>query len=135
MKIVRRKVQTVRDSRGLLSIFEKGASLPFALRRCFVISHVPKGATRAEHEASCDQFIVALAGTCRLTLRDHRTETSKQLRRPAEGVLVAKGTWLRLDRFSTGAIVLVCAAEKYRPRRESRQTKAADARASLRRAR
>ena len=115
MKLARRPVRTVRDRRGLLRVFEKGASLPFALKRCFVISHVPKGKTRAEHEVPCDIFLTALAGTCRLTVRAAQRETSAVLSHRRDGVVVPKGTWLRLERFSSDAVVLVCASQRYRP--------------------
>jgi WxcM-like, C-terminal len=105
----------------MLRIFEKGASLPFSLRRCFVISNVPKTATRAEHEASCEQLIVVLVGACRMTLRDRNKEVTAELSAHCQGALVHKGTWLRLDRFATGTIVLVCASEKYRPRPKVRR--------------
>jgi hypothetical protein len=120
MKLARRAVRTVRDQRGLLRIFEKGASLPFALKRCFVISHVPKDRVRAEHVVPCDIFLTALTGTCRLTLRTARRETATVLSHRRDGVAVPKGTWLRLDRFSTDAIVLVCASQRYRSSRRPR---------------
>jgi hypothetical protein len=69
MKPAQRAVQTVRDQRGVLRIFEKGASLPFALKRCYVISHVPKRAARGEHPAACDLFTTVLTGRCRPTAR------------------------------------------------------------------
>lgn len=98
----------------MLRIFEKGASLPFALKRCFVISHVPEGKAHGEHVVSCDLYLTALTGTCRLTLRNHRQKISAPLSRKTEGALVRKGTWLRLDRFSRGATVLVCASQSFR---------------------
>ena len=95
------------------AIFEKGASLPFALKRCFVISHVPEGKTRGGHMVSCDLFFTVLTGTCRITLRNGRQKISASLSRKTEGLLVHRGTWLRLDRFSRAAIVLVCASQLF----------------------
>jgi hypothetical protein len=115
MKLARRAVRTVRDRRGLLRIFEKGASLPFALKRCYVISHVPKGAARGEHAATCDVLLTILTGRCRLTIRTARRSAGVALSSRSKGVVVPKGTWLRLDRFSSDAVVLVCASQKYRP--------------------
>jgi hypothetical protein len=115
MKLARRVVRTVRDRRGLLRIFEKGATIPFALKRCFVISHVPKGKARAEHVVPCDIFLTALTGACRLTVQTTRREATMALSYRRDGVLVPKGTWLRLDRFSSDAVVLVCASQMHRP--------------------
>lgn len=114
MKLARKLVRTIRDRRGVLRIFEKGALLPFTPKRCFVISHVPKGKARGEHIVSCDLFLTALTGKCRLTVRKARRETSLLLSNRTKGMVVPKGTWLRLDRFSSGAIVLVCASQKFR---------------------
>ena len=72
MKLAKKRVRTIRDRRGMLRIFEKGASLPFALKRCFVISHVPKGKARGEHAVSCSLFLTELTGTCRLTVPQRR---------------------------------------------------------------
>lgn len=121
-------VKTVRDQRGMLRIFERGASLPFALKRCFAISHVPKGKMRGGHMVSCDLFLTALTGSCRVTLRDGRQEKSATLSHKTEGVLVHKGTWVRLDRFSRAAIVLVCASQLFKHTHYSQARSGADAR-------
>ena len=116
-------VRTIRDRRGTLRIFEKDSSIPFSLKRCFVISGVPEGQSRAEHALTCDQFLVMLVGSCRLTFKDGHSSGSMTLSTPAKGVLLRKGVWLRLDRFSTGAHLLVCASQKYRaPRRQKQKT-------------
>lgn len=125
--LARSPVLTVCDQRGMVRIFEKGASLPFALKRCFVISHVPEGKTRGEHMVSCDLFLTALMGTCRITLCNGPHRISATLSRKTEGALVHKGTWLRLDRFSRAAIVLVCASQLFQNTHYS-QLSRADAR-------
>jgi hypothetical protein len=125
MKLAKKRVRTIRDRRGMLRIFEKGAS-PFALKRCFVISHVPKGKARGEHAVSRNLFLTGLTGTCRITVRSAGREASLSLSRRTEGVVVPKGTWLRLDRFSSGAIVLVCASQNFRNTHYLSQQSAAD---------
>jgi hypothetical protein len=114
MKLTRQKVRTIRDRRGVLRIFEKGSSLPFLLKRSFVISDVPKGKARGEHAVSCDLFVTPLAGTCRLTVRERARDVSYSLSRASKGVLVPKGSWVRLDRFSADAVILVCASQTFR---------------------
>ena len=126
MKLAKKRVRTIRDRRGMLRIFEKGTSLPFALKRCFVISHVPKGKARGEHAVSCSLFLTELTGTCRLTVRSAGREASLSLSRRTEGVVVPKGAWLRLDRFSSGTIVLVCASQNFRNTHYLSQQSAAD---------
>lgn len=128
MRLVRSPVRTVRDQRGILRIFEKGTSLPFALKRCYVISHVPAGETRGGHSVSCDLFITPLTGMCRLTQRNDQQEITAPLSRKTKGVLVHKGTWLCLDRFSRGAIVLVCASQLFKHTHYSQLRSRADVR-------
>jgi dTDP-4-dehydrorhamnose 3,5-epimerase-like enzyme len=106
-------VKTFRDRRGTLRVFEEGASLPFALQRCFVFSDVPSGAKRGGHEAPCEYFLTALAGGCRLVIRDHGRQSSIRLGK-RQGVLIPEGVWLSIDRFSEDAIVLVCASRVYK---------------------
>jgi hypothetical protein len=114
MRIMRSPVRMVRNQKGMLRIFEKDTSLPFALKRCYVISHVPNGKQRGGHAVSCDLFFTTLTGTCRLTLRRGRQSTQTYLSNRTERVLVPKGMWLRADRFSRGAILLVCASQLFR---------------------
>ena len=127
-RLARSPVRTVCDQRGMLRIFEKGASLPFALKRCFVISHVREGKTRGGHMVSCDLFLTALTGTCRITLRNGRQKISATLSRKTEGAFVLKGTWLQLDKFSRAAIVLVCASQLFQDTHYSQPRSRADAR-------
>src|SRR5206468_1822476 len=82
----RRAVRTVRDRRGLLRVFEKGASLPFALKRCYVLSQVPKDAARGEHATICDVFLAILTGRCRLTIRTARRSVGISLSSRSKGV-------------------------------------------------
>jgi hypothetical protein len=110
----------------MMRIFEMGASLPFAVKRCFVISHVPKNKTRGEHAIHFDQFVAVLVDTFHLTIRNNQREVSVRLSRRTEGVLVRKGTWLRLDQFTRGTLLLVCASQMYRPNRNARQRSETD---------
>jgi hypothetical protein len=119
-----RRVRMIRDRRGTLRIFEQGSSIPFALKRCFVISDVPKGQKRAGHAVSCDEFMVMLMGSCRLTFVDGRKTSSVKLSSRREGVLVRKGVWLSLDRFSADAHLLVCASGKHHARRPPKKVDA-----------
>lgn len=123
------RIRTVQDKRGKLRIFERGITLPFHLKRCFVISEVPKGNARGEHIVSCDLFISAITGTCRLTLDYKKRTKSISLSHKTSGVFVRKGTWLRLDRFSRTAIVLVCASQLFKSTRYFQLRKRANARA------
>src|SRR5690242_12123334 len=112
-RLQRRSIRTILDRSGKLRVFEKDSSIPFPLRRCFVISNVPNGQTRGGHSVACDEFLVMLTGVCRLRFRSEKQSTRAStmiLSEGRQGVLVQKGTWLRLEQFSDGALLLVCAS-------------------------
>jgi hypothetical protein len=122
MRAERMDVRSFRDERGTLRAFEKGSSLPFSLKRCYVLSDVPRGQVRGGHKVSCDLFFTALSGTCRLNLRQGEELSSVPLSARSKGVFVPKGTWLYVDRFSRGAVLLVCASKLYKDTRYSEKT-------------
>jgi len=71
------------------------------------------GAARGGHATICDVFLTTLTGRCRLTVRTARRSAAMPLSSRSKGVVVPKGTWLRLDRFSPDAVVLVCASQAF----------------------
>jgi len=127
-RLSRVPISTFRDGRGVLRVFEKGASLRFVPRRCYVLSDVPRGRTRGGHKVSCDLFLTALTGACRILFRREGRETAVRLGR-SRGVHVPRGTWVCLDRFSPDAIVLVCASRAYKDTRYSEQLDGTNTRA------
>jgi hypothetical protein len=109
----RRMIKRFTDERGTLRVLEQGDHVPFAIRRVFVISDVPSGQCRAGHRVSCDQLIAPLSGSCRLVVRAAGAEAIEWLEAGDDAVLVPGGAWRLRDRFSPGAILLVCAPMLY----------------------
>ena len=59
------------------------------------------------------QLIVAASGSFRVTLDDGNVKRSFILNRPYQGLFVKPGIWRDLDDFSSGAVCMVLASEKY----------------------
>ena len=102
------------DARGWLSAGEIGAQLPFAPLRYFAISRVPPGATRGAHAHwELDQFVVCLHGSLNVILDDGRGRQTIRLDGPSFGIHVSPLTWVALEDFAEGTVVLVLASAVY----------------------
>jgi hypothetical protein len=101
------------DDRGRLRVFEGEQDLPFPIRRCFVISDVPEGKTRARHVVASEQYLVALAGSCTALTKAGNIEQRYVLQDGNRGLHVPRGTWLLLENFSRGTVIMVLSSENY----------------------
>ncbi|MBO6012659.1 MAG: WxcM-like domain-containing protein [Bacteroidales bacterium] len=103
------------DPRGNLTVAEGTADVPFEIARSYWVYDVPGGESRGGHaHRKCLEFIVAVSGSFYVTLDDGngRVETFS-LNHPWQGLLVETGVWRTLDDFSSGAVCLVLASEKF----------------------
>lgn len=102
------------DARGALTFAQVGDQLPFTPRRYFVVTDVPAGARRGEHaHRECDEFLVCVRGGCTLELDDGRRRDSVRLDEPTRGVYAPARLWLRLSEFTSDAVLLVLASDRY----------------------
>ncbi len=108
-------IREFRDDRGRLRVVEGERDIPFPIRRCFVISEVPQGKTRARHIVASEQYLVALAGSCTALTKAGDIERRFALHNGDRGLHVAQGTWLLLENFSHGAVIMVLSSENYAP--------------------
>jgi UDP-N-acetyl-3-dehydro-alpha-D-glucosamine 3-aminotranferase len=106
------KVPVHTDARGTLVAFDRN-NLPFEPLRTFVITNVPESATRGGHRLSCDEFIWAQTGRCRLIICDGKRKVSMLLDDAQQGVLVPKGFALELTEFAPGTILMCLASRPY----------------------
>ena len=103
------------DRKGNLSVVENNIIIPFEARRCYYLYDIPGGESRGAHAHKClEQLLIAVSGSFSLKLDDGkggiRTFT---LNRPYQGLYIAPGIWRDLYDFSSGAVCLVIASEKY----------------------
>ena len=102
------------DRKGNLSVVENGITLPFDVKRVYYIYDVPGGESRGAHaHKALSQLIVAASGSFCVTLDDGRAKQTFFLNRPYQGLYVKPGIWRDLTDFSSGAVCMVLASEKY----------------------
>ena len=100
--------------RGNLTVVENGVTLPFDVRRVFYLYDVPGGHGRGGHaHREQSQLIVAASGSFSVTLDDGEVKRTFFLNHPYQGLLVAPGIWNTLEDFSSGAVCMVLASDKY----------------------
>lgn len=104
----------IEDNRGNLSFVEGLNHIPFEIKRAYWIYDVPGGEIRGGHAyKTLSEFIIALSGSFDIILHDGKEEKKYSLNRSYYGLYVPKMYWRRLENFSTNALCLVLASEKY----------------------
>ncbi|GAA5522422.1 FdtA/QdtA family cupin domain-containing protein [Aliifodinibius salicampi] len=88
--------------------------IPFTIDRVYYLYDIPGGEDRGGHaHKELEQLIIAASGSFDLMLSDGTTNKTFNLSRPYYGVYMPPGLWRELHNFSSGAICLVLASEKY----------------------
>ena len=102
------------DRKGNLTVVENGKTLPFDVKRVYYLYDVPGGENRGSHaHRDLSQLIIAASGSFRVTLDDGTCKRSFFLNRPYQGLYVKPGMWRDLEDFSSGAVCMLLASEKY----------------------
>ena len=108
------ELNKVHNRSGNLTAIEDRMQIPFDVRRIYYLYDVPGGAERGGHaHRRLQQLIVAASGCFDVVLDDGKNRKVVELNRPYYGLLVVPGIWRELINFSSGAICLVLASEKY----------------------
>jgi hypothetical protein len=104
----------IKDIRGSLSFIENNNLIPFSISRAYFLYDIPAGVERGSHaHKNLQQFIVPLAGSFDVVLDDGVVKKRFHLNRPYQGLIIGPLVWRLLDNFSSGAVCLVLASEKY----------------------
>lgn len=102
----------ITDPRGSLSFVEAGRHVPFEIRRIFYLYGVPVGETRAAHALkTCQQLIVAIAGSFDVMVDDTAAKNHYRLDRADCGLYVPPLVWREISGFSPNSVCLVLASE------------------------
>jgi acetyltransferase-like isoleucine patch superfamily enzyme len=102
------------DIRGSLAVGELGKGLPFEPKRFFVVFDAPSRKVRGEHaHKNLHQFLVCIKGDCSLLVDDGRIREEILLDSPRIGVHLEPMVWAVQYKFSSDAMLLVLASEKY----------------------
>jgi len=99
---------------GLIGVLEKGRELPFEVNRVFYIHEIDELAVRGLHaNRNLEEVIIALRGSCRMTLHDGRNEETVMLDDPELALYIGPLTWKVFDRFTPDCLLLVMASLPY----------------------
>jgi dTDP-4-dehydrorhamnose 3,5-epimerase-like enzyme len=102
------------DPRGNLTFVEGGSHIPFPIERVYYLYDVPGGASRGGHaHKNLEQLIIAISGSFDVVLTDGREKKRFHLNRSYFGLYVPTMLWRELDNFSSGAVCMVLASNKY----------------------
>ena len=108
------ELNKVHNRSGNLTSVEDMTSIPYSVKRIYYLYDVPGGAERGGHaHRNLHQLIVAASGCFDVVLDDGRNKKVVELNRPYYGLYIVPGIWRELINFSSGAICLVLASEKY----------------------
>lgn len=104
----------ISQEKGNITAINGGIELPFDISRVYYLYDVPGGASRGGHaHIELQQLIVAASGSFDIILNDGHVKRTFTLNRPDKGLFMPSGLWRELDNFSSGAICLVLASDKY----------------------
>lgn len=99
---------------GRLSIIQNDSSAPFDVKRVYFIYDVPGGESRGGHaHRKLHQLLIAVSGSFTVTLDDGTNQRRVMLNRPNMALEIVPGIWRTVEDFSSGAVCLVLASEKY----------------------
>lgn len=104
----------IHNPAGNITIIQNGDNQPFNVKRVYYLYDVPGGSDRGGHaHKDLYQLIIAASGSFDVIIDDGKNKKIVQLNRPNFGLMVVPGIWREIVNFSSGAICLVLASEKY----------------------
>jgi dTDP-4-dehydrorhamnose 3,5-epimerase-like enzyme len=104
----------IHDNRGNLTFIEGGEHIPFEIKRVYYLYDVPGGAERGGHaHKGLQQLIIAVSGSFDVILDDGLNKKRFHLNRSYYGLYVSPMMWRELDNFSSGAVCVVLASNRY----------------------
>jgi hypothetical protein len=108
------ELSKIHNPSGNITVIQNGSHQPFDIKRVYYLYDVPGGSERGGHaHKALYQLIVAASGSFDVILDDGRNKKIIQLNRPYFGLVVVPGIWREIVNFSSGAICLVLASEKF----------------------
>lgn len=104
----------IHNRAGNITPITNNVDIPFDVKRIYYLYDIPGGEMRGGH-AHYDlyQLLVAAGGSFDIELDDGNEKRIITLNHPYKGLKIVPGIWRELNNFSSGAICLVLASEKY----------------------
>lgn len=108
------QLPTFEDERGVLSVVNGSAEIPFNISRVFFTYASPLGTVRGDHaHKECYQFLVCINKEIEVEVTDSRVTRIFSLDSPRFGLLVPPLLWARQKHLSDHSVGLVMASEPY----------------------
>ena len=102
------------DHRGQLVALEANRQIPFDVKRVFYIYGTQEGIPRGNHSHyKTKQFLVAVNGSCKVTLDNGKEKETFDLNKPNLGLFQDALIWGTMHDFSGDCVLMVLADEYY----------------------
>lgn len=102
------------DHRGQLVALEANRQIPFDVKRVFYIYGTQEGIPRGNHSHyKTKQFLVAVHGSCKVTLDDGKTKETYDLNKPNLGLFQDALIWGTMHDFSADCVLMVLSDDYY----------------------
>ncbi|MBK2092378.1 sugar 3,4-ketoisomerase [Francisella philomiragia] len=102
------------DERGLLVAIEENKEVPFNVKRVFYIYATKAGVPRGRHaHYHTKQLLVAVNGSCKVTLDDGIAKKTFDLDKPSIGLFQDSMIWGTMHDFSDDCVLMVLASDIY----------------------
>ncbi len=105
------KIKTISDSRGQLSVLDQ--DMPFDVKRVYYIHHVSQQRRGGHRHKITKQALICVSGSCMIHVNNGSLQEDFILNDPAICLLIEPEDWHYMDDFSTDAVLLVLASEKF----------------------
>ena len=114
MIVTTKEFDILGDYRGQLVALEENRNIPFDLKRVFYIFGTQEGVSRGNHSHyKTKQFLVAVNGSCKVTLDDGYNKETFNLNKPNLGLFQDALIWGTMHDFSSDCVLMVLANEYY----------------------
>jgi hypothetical protein len=102
------------DERGQLIALEENRQIPFNIKRVFYIYGTQKNTPRGNHSHyKTKQFLIAVNGSCKVTLDNGNTKETINLNKPNLGIFQDALIWGAMYDFSKDCVLMVLANDFY----------------------
>ena len=113
MSVIRHKV--LGDHRGQLVVIEGKDDVPFDIKRVFYIYGTQNKVSRGDHSHyNTKQYLIAVNGSCKVTLDNGKTKQIFDLDEPNKGLFQDALIWGTMHDFSDDCVLLVFANDCYK---------------------
>lgn len=103
------------DDRGQLVALEGNKEIPFDVKRVFYIYGTKEDVPRGNHSHyKTKQFLVAVNGSCKVTLDNGKIKEKFDLNRPNFGLFQDALVWGSMHDFSSDCVLMVLADDYYK---------------------